>query len=146
MKKLILIVLFIFSVVGLVMFMKNKENYDFDDNDMYAIKFLGYNYDLENSEYKKYDYYPFSGDEYYLIIPRYDDVDVKLYELNIENDDKKLMYESKSNAFVVRCNESDIFSNLEIELKNEKSHVKFSPFISLKDGLINKVDEALIIK
>lgn len=148
MKKLVLLVVGILIIVSLYFVYTDlkKEEYDFDDNDLYAIKYLGYDIDIE--DYSEHEFYSFEGDEYYLIIPRYDDMYLEIYLLDAVDGSSELKHTSENaGSFIVKGNISDIYSNFEIKLfsSDDKSST-FSPFISLKDGSLTASDEGLILK
>ena len=81
------------------------------------------------------------GQEFYLLIPKYDDASVTMQELELseegelkavanENIDGKVV----SGPTIICQNISDIAPNAEISIKDRDGETKFSPFISLKDG------------
>lgn len=123
------------------------EEIDFAENQLYAAAYLGYyGYeDLENlSQYSlKYDLdedipiHYFSQGEYYLVIPRYENTDLKLYKNDFNTMDSILVYEEKDmRPFVIQCNVSDIFSDVTVSLTYNDEEVSFSPYRSLKDGSV----------
>ncbi len=119
----------------------------FVKNQLYAVAYLGY---TENSEVPDYSAYSVrylegqtvpvhrvSGGEWYLVIPRCENMELKLYKNNIEEQTPLLMFESKvAQPFIVCCNISDIFPDALIELRSEDGTAEFSPYISLKDGSV----------
>lgn len=121
-----------------------RDNIPFEDNQLYAVAYLGYitiedmDYYLENylDEEEIPNYY-FSGDEYYLIIPRHEDMEVRLYRNDLATMGKTLEQECESGKpFIVQCNVSDIFPDVTVELTHNGETVEFSPYISLKDGSV----------
>ncbi len=121
-----------------------RESIPFEEDQLYAVAYLGYEEMTELRAYQeKYldeDTLPihyFSGGEYYLIIPRFDDMYVCLYRNDLETMDKTLVYESDNcKPFIVQCNISDIFPDAAIELTYQGEAALFSPHISLRDGSI----------
>ena len=131
----------------------------FEDGQIYAVAHLGYQ-KIENlSPYlEKYldeeppVHYVSDGD-YYLIIPRYDNMDLALYHNSIdmmENGDgaeqSDLFYEEKNcRPFIVQCNVSDIFPDVTILFGCEEGGEEFSPYISLKDGSVEIGEKGLLL-
>lgn len=81
--------------------------------------------------------------EFYLVIPKYDDAQISLKELELteegklepianENLDGKVV----SGPTLICQNISDIAPNGEITIKDKDGETKFSPFVSLKDGAL----------
>lgn len=121
-----------------------RDTIPFADDQLYAVAFLGYE-EIEDLTYYKEQYlddeslpiHYFSNGEYYLIIPRYDDMSVRLYRNDLDTMDKMLVYESdSSNPFIIQCNISDIFFDVTVELTYQGETVEFSPYISLMDGSV----------
>lgn len=115
----------------------------FGEGDLYAAAYLGY---PEITDWDYYaDRYLDSGDvpaytvsdgEYYLVIPRYDGMDLALYSFDVESEERTLLQEeSGCGPFIVRCNISDIFADAVICLTYQGETVEFSPFLSLENGL-----------
>lgn len=84
-----------------------------------------------------------SAQEFYLVIPKYENAKVSLQELNLsENGNlvpvKNEFIDGKSfnGPVLIAQNISDIYPNAEIKIKRKDKEVKFSPFVSLKDGEI----------
>lgn len=156
MKKIrILTVFFIIGTVllsGCSVAPKNEEDSDFPsyisdsisfgEKDFYAVAYLGYNdrssLEFYTQNYLGYEHVPIhylSEGEYYLIIPRYRDMELKIYENDINTTTPALIFEApESMPFIVQCNISDIFSNVTISFTYDSETFEFSPFISLKDG------------
>jgi hypothetical protein len=88
----------------------------------------------------------FSDGEYYLIIPRYDDMELKLYENDIQTGTSSLVFEDPvCRPFLIQCNVSDIFPDATICLSRGEETVSFSPFISLEDGAVEVGESGLDI-
>jgi len=130
-----------------------RDNIPFADNQLYAVAYLGY-VTIEDMDYYLENYldeedipnYYFSGGEYYLIIPRYEDMEVRLYRNDIVTMEKNLEYECElGKPFIVQCNISDIFPDVTVELTYREEIVEFSPYISLKDGSIQTGERGLNI-
>lgn len=120
----------------------------FDEDQLYAVACLGCEgpdglsaYAEQYLDSENLPVHNISGGEYYLIIPRYPDMTMRLYRNSMEPAEKTLMYESaESEPFMVRCNVSDIFPDVTIQLTYQSETVEFSPYISLKDGNVEVGD------
>jgi len=115
----------------------------FREDQLYAVACLGYEKEENLARYTRYldgDELPthhVSGGEYYLVIPRYSDMTVRLYKNSFETSEGTLFYEStQSGPFVIRCNVSDIFPDVTVEFVYGEESAAFSPYISLKDGSV----------
>ena len=125
----------------------------FGENDYYAVAYLGYN-EMPDLAYYTQTYlghenlpvHYISQGDYYLIIPRYQDMAFALYKNDIETHASTLVYESaQSEPFIVQCNISDIFPDATISFGYQSQTYRFSPFISLKDGSVQIGDNAVDI-
>ncbi len=112
---------------------------DFDSyegNPSFAVAFLGYGDRMEfrdtyvngifaqlsEEALAEIEHFDFEGDEWYLVIPRYrESVDITHKESG------KTVTVYLGEAFTVRCNLSDLHSNLEIVTVNRNGVCKFSP-------------------
>lgn len=130
-----------------------RNNIPFAKDQLYAVAYLGYitiedmDYYLENylDEEEVPNYY-FSGDEFYLIIPRYEEMEVRLYRNDLATMGKALEQECEAGKpFIVQCNVSDIFPDVTVELTYNGETVEFSPYISLKDGSVQVGDRGFNI-
>ena len=72
------------------------------------------------------------GGEAYAIIPRFEGESVTLYAA-AERAENGTAYDG---AVLLMCNESDIFTNTEVELKLGEDSISFGPYISLMDGSV----------
>ncbi|MBQ7976546.1 MAG: hypothetical protein IJ300_12750 [Clostridia bacterium] len=126
--------------------------FDFDNYDgqpMFAVAFLGYgdrmnfrdNYvkgvfeSLSDESVDKIQHFNFEGDEWYLIVPRYkEDVDIT----NLDKGEAHTIYNGE--AFTVKCNLSDLHSNIEISTEQNLSGHKFSPQIGGDGKLVPNPD------
>lgn len=124
--------------------LSKHDNIPFADKQLYAVAYLGYE-EIEDLAFFEERYldderlpiHYFSKGEYYLIIPRYDAMDVCLYRNDLETMNKTLVYESKScKPFIIQCNISDIFSDVTITFTYQGETIEFSPYISLMDGSV----------
>ena len=130
-----------------------RNNIPFENNQLYAVAYLGYitieamDYYVENYlDEEEIPQYYFSGDEYYLIIPRYEDMEVRLYRNDLATMGKTLEQECEAGKpFIIQCNVSDIFPDVTVELTYQGETVEFSPYISLKDGSVQVGDRGLNI-
>ena len=130
------------------------ENIGFQEGQLYAAAYLGWE-EMEGlsdyqTAYLKGESVPvhyISPGEFYLIIPRYPDMAVKLYQNDINGAAPVLLFEAENCVpFVVQCNISDIFSDLTVELSYGGEAVSFSPYISLKDGSVQVGERGLELK
>jgi len=124
----------------------------FEDTDyMWAIAFLGYGQEGEkNKEYYLKEYFSdlsqeeiskivhldFTGDEWYLIVPRYKEIN-NINSIDAEGKITEEKSETIQNgeAFIINCNVSDLYSNVKISMSSYGGY-EFSPLISLKDGKV----------
>lgn len=116
----------------------------FQEGQLYALAYLGYDeindlsFYIENyldSEDLPVHY--LSKGDYYLVIPRYPDMEVRLYQNDFETADRSLFYEEKGcRPFIIQCNVSDIFPDATICLSYQGETAEFSPCISLADGSV----------
>lgn len=88
--------------------------------------------------------------EFYLLVPKYDDADISLKELELseEGELEAVPNEALDGKIVhgptlIVQNISDIAPNGEITIKDKAGEVKFSPFVSLKDGELMLDDGAV---
>ncbi|MBQ6846983.1 MAG: hypothetical protein IJO61_07620 [Oscillospiraceae bacterium] len=113
--------------------------FDFDSYDgspYFAVAFLGYGdrmearntyvagifSDLDDFAIENIGHIDFEGDEWYLVVPRYmEDVDIT----NLDTGEVHTVYNGE--AFTVKCNLSDLHSNIEISTERNLSGHKFSP-------------------
>jgi len=128
-------------------------NIPFGENQLYAVAYLGYE-EIDDLTFYKEQYldeeslpvHYFSNGEYYLIIPRFGDMSVRLYRNDLETSGKALIYEcNECQPFIVQCNISDIFSDVTVELVYQGETVEFSPYISLMDGSVVVGDRGINI-
>ncbi len=132
---------------------EEKTDIPYTEQQLYAVAYIGYDEYSELQHYTdKYLYdenLPFhhlSSGEYYLIIPRYEDMTLSIYENDIETQSSALIYKSPtSHPFVIQGNISDIFSNMTIEFSTDDDKTSFSPYVSLKDGSIMVGDRGLLL-
>ena len=141
-------------------FVYNDSNYrsdyanvfDFDNCDgqpMFAVAFLGYGdrmdfrntyiegifKDLGDVAIEQIGHIDYEGDEWYLIVPRYkEDVDIT----NLDTGEVHTIYNGE--AFTVKCNLSDLHSNIEISTELNLSGHKFSPQIGGDGKLVQNPD------
>ena len=118
----------------------------FDKNELYGIIHLGYQ-EMNDLEYyaEKYidndaelSFFYLSDGDYYLVIPRYPDMALVLFQNDAETDESKIIYEVRnSKPFVIQCNVSDIYPDATIQFSYQKTTAEFSPFISLEDGSLD---------
>lgn len=126
--------------------------FDFDSYDgqpYFAVAFLGYGerIDYRNTYVEgvfeslgdfvieQVGHIDYEGDEWYLIVPRYkEDVDIT----NLDTGEVHTIYNGE--AFTVKCNFSDLHSNIEISTEQNLSGHKFSPQIGGDGKLVQNPD------
>lgn len=121
-----------------------QANIPFTGSQYYAAAYLGYqqmtDLDFYTEQYLDSDKIPIhylSSGDYYLVIPRYPGMTLRLYQRDIETDGRTLFFEDPDcRPFILQCNASDIFADAVICLSYDGESVEFSPFISLKDGSV----------
>lgn len=124
-------------------------NIPFQDEQLYAVAHLGY-YEIDDFSFYAENYldnpdlpiYYISNCEYYLFVPRYTDMETRLYKIDFNTSQKILIYESsESHPFIVQCNQSDIFADFSVEYTYQGETAECSPCISLRDGALQGFDE-----
>ena len=126
--------------------------FDFDSYDgqpVFAVAFLGYGdrmdfrntyvegifESLDDFAIEQIGHVNYEGDEWYLIVPRYNDpVDIK----NLDTGEVHTIYNGE--AFTVKCNLSDLHSNIEISTAQNLSGHIFSPQIGGDGRLVQNPD------
>lgn len=117
-----------------------EEAIPFEEGQLYAVAYLGYQEEKSMEKVEQYldatdlpTHYVSYG-EIYLVIPRYEDMDLTLLRNDIETDQSDLFYEEPNcGPFILQCNASDIFSDVTVRLTRGEESVEFSPYVSLKD-------------
>lgn len=125
---------------------------DFDSYEgqpYFAVAFLGYGdimdqrnsyvnelfKTLDTSAIDKIDHVNYEGDEWYLVVPRYrESVDIR----NLDTNQVHTIYQGE--AFTVRCNLSDLHSNIEISTAQGLSGHIFSPMLDGQGKLVSNPD------
>ena len=123
---------------------------NYEGQPYFAVAFLGYGEDrrgfrdtyvagifesLGDFAIEQVAHFDFEGDEWYLIVPRYKDY-VTL--TNLETGEVHTIYNGE--AFTVKCNLSDLHSNIEISTEQNLSGHKFSPQIGGDGKLVPNPD------
>ncbi len=126
--------------------------FDFDSYDgqpYFAVAFLGYGdrmdfrhtyvegvfESLGDFAIEQVGHIDYEGDEWYLVVPRYkEDVNIT----NLETGEVHTIYNGE--AFTIKCNLSDLHSNIEISTEQNLSGHKFSPQIGGDGRLVENVD------
>ena len=114
----------------------------FDADDLYAVAYLGYGEMEDLSPYAQFwpetelpTYYNLSEGEYYLILPRYPDSRISLYQRDMMTAEQTAIFaDAEAQPFLIHCNVSDIFPDADIVIEHRDEIVVFSPYLSLKDG------------
>lgn len=120
------------DVLSRLKIFKDKYEYEKDFEELFMLV----NADDTNKRY-------LMAQEFYLLIPKYDDAQISLKELELteegklepianENLDGKVAH----GPTLICQNISDIAPNGEITIKDIEGETKFSPFVSLKDGAL----------
>ena len=130
-----------------------RDNIPVAEDQFYAVAHLGYQ-EIENLEFYAEQYldsnelpvHYFSDGDYYLVIPRYSEMNLSLYRNDIVTSSSALVYEEPDcRPFILQCNVSDIFPDAAIQLTYAGETVEFSPFISLKDGSVDVGERGLLL-
>jgi len=126
--------------------------FDFDSYDgqpMFAVAFLGYGdmmdarhtyvenlfEELGDFAIEQIGHIDYEGDEWYLVVPRYkEDVNIT----NLDTGEVHTVYNGE--AFTVKCNLSDLHSNIEISTELNLSGHKFSPQVDGDGKLVSNPD------
>ncbi|MGM9662371.1 MAG: hypothetical protein ACI3WR_04695 [Oscillospiraceae bacterium] len=123
----------------------------FREDQLYAVAFLGYQ-EIEDLAFYAESYlddqdppiHYLSDGEYYLVIPRYTDMSLRLYKGDMETMEQTLIYEEAAcRPFIIQCNVSDIFPDASVSLTRGSETVEFSPYLSLKDGSVQVGERGL---
>ena len=125
----------------------------FCNGQLYGVAYLGYEempalkFYVENYlDGENLPIHYISNGEFYLVIPRYADMAIRLYRNDNETTERILVYEeAESRPFVIQCNASDIFADATISLTYQTETIEFSPHISLVDGSIEVGEHGLDI-
>ncbi|MBS7218003.1 MAG: hypothetical protein KH028_01110 [Oscillospiraceae bacterium] len=121
----------------------SEDSIPFTDRQLYAVAHLGFQSYTDTLPFYAEHYldntqlpiHYFSSGDYYLVIPRYPDTHLSLYQNDINTSSSSLVYEEPDcRPFLIQCNISDIFPDATILLSSPEGTAEFSPFISLKDG------------
>ena len=149
----VIITLVIYLVFHFDILNSNYQNLDYDENDVMAIIYVGsnmdsYDYSLVNKYFDEEEIpeVKLSGEEKYLIIPRYN-MDINIYGLEMNDNGlfvRKFIDTIKGNFYLI-CNESDLYSNVLISFDYKNKEYEYSPYISLKDGNLVTQDFILYI-
>lgn len=116
----------------------------FCGRERYGVAYLGWGEAGDLSAYaERFEFaediptYRVSDGDYYLIVPRYEGMQMRLYRNDSESGERTLLYEEEAcRPFLLACNVSDIFPDATVALTWEEETVEFSPFISLRDGTL----------
>lgn len=123
----------------------------FAEEQLYAAAYLGYQ-ETEKLAFFTETYldsenlptHYISDGEFYLIIPRYSDMTLRLYRNDFETSERILIYEDpQCRPFLLQCNVSDIMADVTIELTFQSEVVEFSPYISLESGNVQVGEKGL---
>ncbi len=128
-----------------------------DDGKLLGIMYIGgleedYDYTIVDRYFNTRDFetVKLEGEEKYLIIPRYCEVEV--YSLSMDEVDEEdfVMNEkyikTMDKPFYITCNVSDIIANSLLRVNKDGNQYSYSPYISLKDGSLVVEDFVLEIE
>ena len=147
----LLLCLFLLGGCGGVEEVSKRDNIPFQEGQLYAAAYLGYQ-QIDDLDYYLERYlddsqlptHYISNGDYYLVIPRYDGMELTLSRNDLETSQPTLLYEDPDcRPFLLQCNASDIFADATISLTYEGETAEFSPFLSLKDGSAEIGDRGL---
>lgn len=125
----------------------------FQEDHLYAVAYLGYEdiqdisfYTEQFLDHEDIPIHHVSAGEYYLILPRYSDMTLRLFKNNMMEENRTLFYETTSSEpFIIQCNVSDIFPDIVVQMTYQDEVIEFSPYISLVDGSVQVGDKGLDI-
>ena len=125
----------------------------FAEGQLYAVAHLGYQQpELLDAYCEAYlggaelPVHYLSDGDFYLIVPRYEGMELALYENDMETMGSSLRYQDpECGAFVLQCNVSDIFPDATVQLTWQGEQAEFSPFLSLKDGALDVGEHGLVL-
>ncbi len=116
----------------------------FQEGQLYAAAYLGYD-EINDLAYYTETYlnsgeppvYYISKGDYYLIIPRYENMALRLCRRDMETMELEVVCEDpRCRPFILQCNASDIFADAVVALTYGDDTAEFSPYISLENGSI----------
>ena len=110
------------------------------DNKDEHINYIGTN--------EKLEYYELEGQDIYLVIPKYKDSTINVYEARLDDNGnlvKNSLLFTTYNPFVIKCNVSDIIPSIILEVSYNDKVIEYSPSLSLKDGSLFVTDDVLNI-
>ena len=88
------------------------------------------------------------GQEWFMIIPKYEQTNIKVYETGLDDEGKlqtgQLLWQGDEPLFL-GCNRSDIVPDTQVVLTYGDRTVIFSPFINLKDGMPINIEGMIVI-
>lgn len=125
----------------------------FQEGDLYAVAYLGYQEMGDLTPYldtyldgRRPDSFFVSDGDIYLVIPRYPDMEMKLWKNRIDMEEPEILYETDScRPFLIHCNISDIFADAVVEFSHEGKIIEYSPFLSLEDGSIQTGESGVLL-
>ncbi len=158
MKKLAMLITVVIAAAYLLLYPKQiNKNIDFDKDDIMAITFIGgmegyYDYSVPERLFpgEEFETIHLGGSEKYLIMPRYNQP-VSVYSVYYEDGGSKREFVKEvTGNFYITCNESDIFSNVQLSTEVNTFFrgraIAYSPFLSGKDGSVVLMDGVKEIK
>ena len=113
-----------------------------DDKQLLAIAYIN-DFEEVSSKYisnlENIKVFQVNGNEKYLVIPRYDNIEINIYEIKNSEIENKIA--NTNLPFIINCNENESISNIIIEVKYNDIVFEFSPNIELKekDNKISKI-------
>jgi hypothetical protein len=126
----------------------------YQDDQLYAIAYIGqdehalpyYLNTYTRSSEEGLQICTVSQGDYYLIIPRYSTMTVKVDKIDVSTSKETAVFEqSDCKPFLLRCNVSEIFLDAAVTITYEKETETFSPSISLKDGSVLAGERGLVL-
>lgn len=123
------------------------ERFPYSAEQIYAFAYVGYGQEAESLiSGSDLPLYALDGEEYYLIVPRYEDMSLEIHENIMEDFSQQLVYQQENaGAFWVKGNQSDIFPNITVIFTTTEGRVtEFTPYISLKDGEVMANEEGFL--
>ena len=136
------ILILVFSVIDIRKersLMEYSNDISFNKDSLIAVAFLNDSLDYKNylHDYDNIKIYQISSDETYLIIPKYKDTKINVYETTNEDDKKDRLVNSTNKPFVITCNKDNI-SNIVLEVIYKDTTFEYSPLLKQGKVIVNK--------
>lgn len=125
-----------------------------DDTYLCSLIYLGSTIDMPLEDYcEKYNSFSWiqnaeictvNGEDAYLLIPKYEGTVITVQPYEATEDKKQEAVLTTESPLLLECNTSDIQSNSWITLDTPEGKCEFTPFISLRDGMVEAADTVFV--